>query len=370
MTVRGGSKIARALVALAVLGFTGAVVADEPVVHVYNWSDYISDDVVRAFQAETGIRVVYDVYDSNEVLEAKLLAGRSGYDVVFPSARPFAANHVAAGLYAPLDLAALPGRRHLDPAIMADLARIDTGNSHLVPYLWGSTGLGINEQAVRQALGPDAPLDSWSLLFDPDNARRLADCGIAVLDDEHEAVAAALLYLGRDPNANAPADLAAAHAALAAIRPRVRYFHSSKYLADLATGELCLALGYSGDVLQARERAAETGQPFTVRFVIPREGALRAVDVAAIPADAPHPRAAHVLLEYLLRPAVAAAITNAVAYPNANRDATALVDARLRDDPSVYPPPEVAARLVSAATLDLAAMRARLRAWQRLKAGR
>lgn len=363
------SRFARALLALALLAGAAAAADDAQVVHVYNWSDYVSDDVVRAFEAETGIRVVYDVYDSNEVLEAKLLAGRSGYDLIFPSARPFAANHIAAGLYARLDLAALPNRRHLDPAVMADLATADPGNAHLVPYLWGSTGLGLNEPAVRQALGPDVPLDTWAVLFDPANARRLAGCGIALLDDEQEGHAAALLYLGRNPNSGAPEDLAAAQQALAAIRPYVRYFHSSKYLADLAGGEICVALGYSGDVLQARARARETDQPFAVRYVIPREGALRAVDVAAIPADAPHPRAAHRLLDYLMRPAVAAAITNAVAYPNANTAATALVDPALRDDPGIYPPPDVAARLVAAATLDPAATRARLRAWQRLKAG-
>lgn len=342
---------------------------EQNVVHVFNWSDYVAPDTIAGFEEESGIRVVYDVYDSNEMLEARLIAGASGYDVVFPSARPYAQRHIAAGLYRELDRALLPQHANLDPAILRSLEDVDPGNARVVPYLWGTTGLGYNVAKVRERLG-DVPVDSWSALFDPANAAKLADCGIALLDDEQEGFAAALIHLGRDPNAEGGDGIAAVQQAYAAIAPHIRYFNSSKYLDDLANGEVCLVLGYSGDVLQARDRAVEAGNGVDVAYAIPKEGALRAIDVAAIPAEAPHPRNAHAFVDWLMRPEVIAKITGHVGYPNANPKGTALVDPDVRDDPSIHPPAEVAARLVDARTLSEAESRARVRAWTSIKSGR
>ncbi|MCB1801818.1 MAG: polyamine ABC transporter substrate-binding protein [Gammaproteobacteria bacterium] len=344
--------------------------AEEAVLNVYNWSDYIADEVLTEFQAETGIKVVYDVYDSNEVLEAKLLAGRSGYDLVFPTARPFAQRHVKAGIYQPLDRSKLTGYGNLDPIILRGLADIDAGNAHLVPYMWGTTSLGRNVAKVSQRLGADAPVDSWSLIFDPANAERLADCGISMLDDPTEAFSAALVYLGRDPNSIAKADLDAATELLQKVRPYIRYFHSSQYINDLANGDLCVAHGYSGDILQARDRAKEAGNGVEVALAIPREGAVLAIDVMAIPADAKHVDNAHRFIDFLLRPEVIAKITDYVSFANPNPPSLPLLDPEVRNNPGIFPPVEVQERLVSPAELDPGAQRARTRAWTRIKAGR
>ena len=342
---------------------------EEKVVHVYNWSDYVAPDTIAEFERDSGIRVVYDVYDSNEILEAKLMAGSSGYDVVFPSARPYAQRHIGSGLYRKLDRSLLPNHAHLQLSILSALEDIDPDNERLVPYLWGTTGLGYNVAKLRERLG-DMPLDSWALLFDPAIAAKLADCGIALLDDEQEGFAAALIHLGRDPNAGGGDGIEAVRALYAAIVPHVRYFNSSKYIDDLANGEVCLVLGYSGDVLQARERAAEAANGVEIAYAVPKQGALRAIDVAAVPVDAPHVRNAHAFLDYLMRPAVIAKITNHVAYPNANADSTALLAPAIRDDPAIHPPAEVLARLVDARSLPDEESRARVRAWTAIKSGR
>lgn len=342
----------------------------EKVVNVYNWSDYVADDTLEHFQKSTGIRAVYDVYDGNEILEAKLMARNSGYDVVFPSARPFAERHVAAGIYQPLDLSKLPNWSNLDPKVMAGLASIDPDNRHLVPYMWGTTGLGINLTKVREALGDDAPLDSWSLLFDPANAEKLARCGIAVLDDDQETFGAALIYLGRDPNAQAEDESQAVAGVFAKIRPHLRYFHSSKYIDGLANGDLCLAMGYSGDVFQARDRAAEAENGVEIAYVIPKEGALRWVDVMAVPADAPHPEQAHAFINYLLTPEVIARVSDYVAYANPNPAARALMDQGIAGDPGIYPPDEVMAKLIDPRTLPSDQQRTRVRTWTAIKTGR
>jgi putrescine transport system substrate-binding protein len=348
---------------------TSAGPASGRVLHVYNWSDYIADDTIARFQNETGVRVIYDVYDSNEMLEAKLMAGKSGYDLVFPSARPHAQRHVEAGIYQPLQKELLGNLHQLDPSIMAGLTDVDPGNRHVLPYLWGTTGLGINVERVRAALGDDAVLDSWQLLFDPPTAAKLADCGIAVLDDPQDAVGAALLALGRDPNGSSEDDLQQAQASFDAIRPHIRYFHSSRYVDDLADGSLCLAMGYSGDVHQARERAAGAGNGVEIAYVIPHEGALRWVDVMAIPNDAPHPDAAHQFIDFLLRPDTIAAISDQVAFANPNLAARELVDPEVAADPGVYPPDAVMAKLVDPASLPDESQRARLRAWTRIRTG-
>jgi putrescine transport system substrate-binding protein len=334
----------RAALASLLLG-TAAVAAADDTVHVYNWNDYFAEDTLSGFREATGIRPVLDLYDANEVLEAKLLAGSSGYDVVFPTARPFAARHIAAGLYLPLDKSKLPGLEELDPAIMQSLAKIDPDNAHVVPYMWGTSGLGLNVGKVRAALGADAPLDTWALVFDPAQSAKLKDCGISLLDDPTEVFSAALAYLGKDPNSLDKADLEAATELLNKIHPNIRYFHSSQYQSDLANGDLCVAMGYSGDVLQAQSRAEEAGKGVEIAYAIPREGAALWTDVMAIPKDAPNPDAAHAFIAYLLQPQVIADVSDYVYYANPNLAATALVDTELREDPGIYPPPAVKARL-------------------------
>ena len=349
--------------------------AEEKVLNVYNWSDYVAPDTIAGFEAATGIRVNYDVYAENETLETKLTAGGSGYDVVFPSARPFAQRQIKAGLYAPLDKARLPNLRHLDPAIMEGLTDIDAGNAHVVPYMWGTTGLGINVDRVRAALGGNAPLDSWGLLFDPTNAAKLASCGIHVLDDDQEAFGAALIWLGRDPNAGAADEIDAVKQVYGAIRPYIRTFNNAEYKDALANGDACLVMGYSGDIGQARDVAAEAAEATgraapDIRYVIPKEGAIRWMDVVAIPKDARHPGNAHAFVDYLMQPDVIAGITDHVAYANANLAATGLVDPEIAADAGVYPPEDVRAKLVDPVSLPDDVQRQRVRAWTGIKSGR
>lgn len=363
----------RAGFALALALFAGIFVgvgarAQDKVVHVYNFTDYIADEALKSFTAETGIRVVYDVYDKNEILETKLLAGKSGYDVVFPSLKPFAERMLAAKLFRPLDKANLKNLGNLDPGIMRTMAGADPGNAHLVPYMWGTTGLGYNVAKVKAALGPSAPVDSWALLFDPENAKKLASCGISVLDDD-EALTAALIYLKRDPNSAKPEDLDAARDLFRKVRPYIKHIHSSLYLDALANGDICLAHGYSGDIIQARNRAAEAKNNVEVGYTVPKEGAVLWIDVMAIPGDAPHAEAAHAFVDYLMRPEIIAQISNKVSYANANAKATPLVDKDVREDPNVYLPEAAKANLVTLKVLGERERRARTRVWTRIKTG-
>ena len=359
-------KIPHLLLSLLMLVGATTAVAEQRV-HVYNWNDYFAEDTLSSFQEHSGIRPVLDLYDSNEVLEAKLLAGASGYDLVFPTAHPFAARHVKAGIYQPIDKSKLPGLAHIDPSILASLEKIDPGNAHLVPYLWGTTGIGLNPEKVRAALGDDAPLDTWALIFNPEYAAKLASCGISLLDDPTEVFAAALAYLGKHPNSQAPEDLEAAAELIKAARPYIRYFHSSQYISDLANGATCVAHGYSGDVLQARERADEADKGVTVAYRIPREGAVLWTDVMAIPKDAPNPDAALALMAYVLQPEVIADVSDYVYYANPNQAATPLIEAELRDDPGIYPSAEVRARLFTPEERSEREIRTLNRLWTRLK---
>lgn len=340
------------------------------VVHVYNWSDYIAADTLARFERVTGIKVVYDVYDSNETLEAKLMAGRSGYDVVFPSAHPFAQRQINAGLYRELDKSKLPNYKNLDPAVLKALEEIDPGNRHVVPYMWGTTGIGINVAKVAQVLGEPLPAASWALIFDPPVAQKLAACGISLLDDEQEGFGAALIYLGKNPNTTDPKDIEAAAAVLRQIRPYVRYFHNSQYINDLANGDICVAQGYSGDILQARDRAREAGNQVEIRYLIPQESALMWIDTMAIPADAPHPDHAHAFIDFLMRPEIIAEISNAISYANANAAATPLLDPAIRNDPGIYPPEEMKARFWLGGPVTEGFHRLRTRTWTRIKTGR
>jgi putrescine transport system substrate-binding protein len=359
-----------ALMLVAAIAVPALAASAEQTLHIYNWNDYFAEDTLADFEARTGIRPVLDVYDSNEVLEAKLLAGHSGYDVIFPTMRPFAARHIAAGLYRALDKDQLPGLSQLDPQIMTSLASADPGNAHVVPYMWGTTGLGINAEKVQAALGEETALDTWGLIFDPAKAEQLADCGISLLDDPAEVIPAALAYLGKDPNSLAEADLAAARELIEQIHPHIRYFHSSQYISDLANGDLCVAHGYSGDVLQAATRAEEAGSQAEIDYLIPREGAVLWTDVIAIPKDAPNPEAAHAFIAYLLDPEVIAKISNYVFYANPSLAATPLLDDALREDPGIYPPPAVRERLFVPAERSHRELRTLNRMWTRVKTRR
>ncbi|HWS40273.1 MAG TPA: polyamine ABC transporter substrate-binding protein [Arenimonas sp.] len=338
-------------------------------VFVYNWSDYIAEDTLANFEKETGIKVVYDVYDSNETLEAKLLAGSSGYDVVFPSARPFAEKQVQAGIFADLNKAELSNWKHNDAVILKSLSAIDQGNAKLVPYMWGTTGIGYNVKKVREILGPDAQLDSWSMIFDPAIAGKLAQCGIAVLDDPEDSFTSALLWKGMNPTVSDQASLEAIKSAYMATRQNIKYFNSSKYISDLASGDICVAMGYSGDVFQARDRADEAKNGVEIEFIIPKEGASRWVDVMAIPKDAPHPSNATKFINYLMKPEVAAGISNYVWYATPNTEAKKLLDPELAADQSVYPSSEVEAKLVDSPAFPQDIQRQRTRLWTTIKTG-
>nr|WP_256260838.1 polyamine ABC transporter substrate-binding protein [Shewanella sp. NIFS-20-20] len=347
---------------------SSAVVNAEEVVRVYNWSDYIAPGVLQDFEKETGIRVIYDVFDSNEVLEAKLLSGRSGYDLVAPT-NHFLAKQAQAGAFMPLDKSKLTNYAKLNPVLMQQLQSADPDNRYGVPYLWGTTGLGFNQDKVRAILGEDVKVDSFSMIFDPANAEKLAQCGISFLDSPDEMIPHALLYLGLDPNSTSKADYKKAGELLTSVRPYVRYFHSSKFVTDLANGDICMAFGFSGDIFQAAARADEADTGNNIEYVIPKEGANLWFDMLAIPADARNSDNAHQLLDYLMRPEVIAKISNYVAYANANVPAQALMDDDIKNNPAIYPPGEVMSKLFMNETRSLKAQRDMTRVWTRVKSG-
>jgi putrescine transport system substrate-binding protein len=319
------------------------VSTEEKVVNVFNWSDYIDPAMLEAFTAETGIKVNYDVFDSNEVLETKLLAGNTGYDVVVPSAS-FLERQIKAGVFAKLDRSKLSNWGNLDPEVLQRVALHDPGNEHSVNHMWGTDGIGYNEGKIK-AIDPNAPVDSWAIVFDPKWAAKFKDCGISVLDAPSELVGVALAYLGKDPNSQSEADLKAAEDLLMKIRPYIRMIHSSNYIDALANGEICLAVGWSGDVLQARDRAAEAGQGNVIKYSVPKEGTIIWFDMFAIPADAKHPDNAHAFINFMMRPDVAAKNSNFINYATGNSAALALTDDAVKNDPGIYPSAEVKAKL-------------------------
>ena len=338
--------------------------------NIYNWADYIDPYALTRFERETGTRVRYDVYDTLETLEGKLSAGRSGYDIVVPTSEPAFNRLVRAGALLPLNRALLPNAGNLDTVLMERIAAVDAGNRHGVIYLWGTVGLGVNVARIRE-LAPEAPLDSLDMLLNPEHARRIARCGIAIMDSAVDVLPSILRHLGRQPDSIAPADLEAAQRALMAIRPFLRSIPSPPALIDaMAAGEICLAFTYSGDVIQAGARAREARRAHTMTYVLPREGAQLWFDMLAIPADAPNPAAAHAFIDFVLQPDVMAGITRHVRYPNAIPASRALLPAEVRDDPSIFPPAEALARSFVAGTPAQAGERARARLWARFKAGR
>jgi putrescine transport system substrate-binding protein len=340
----------------------------EKVLNVYNWSDYIQPAVITDFTREYGIHVNYDVFDSNEILETKLLTGHTNYDIVVPSGA-FLERQLQADIYQKLDKSLLPNLRNVDPDVARAVALYDPGNQYSVDYMWITSGVGYNAAAIRARM-PDAPVDSWRMLFDPAVAARFEDCGIGILDAPSEVVATVLLYIGRNPNSNSPADLKAAEQVLHAMRPFVRYVDSSRYIDNLANGDICLAMGWSGDIKQAHDRAHEADKGVEVAYRIPREGAIANYDILAIPADAPHVRNAHLFINYLLRPDVAARNSNLIKYANAVSAGIQPLDPGVRSDPGVYPPPEVRARLTPERPRPADYQRLLTRMWTRFKTGK
>jgi putrescine transport system substrate-binding protein len=357
-----------AAVAAALIGPIPAS-PQERVVNVYNWSDYIDPQVLDDFTRETGIKVRYDTFDANETLETKLLAGKSGYDVVVPTGY-FLQRQIQAGIFQELDKSKLPHLVNVWPAIAERLAVYDPGNRYAVNYMWGTTGIGYNVKAVRERLGPDAVIDSWDVVFNPEKLAKFKDCGVHMLDSADDILPAALHRLGLDPNSTKPDDLERAAALMAAIRPNVRKFHSSEYLNALASGEICLVVGWSGDVKQAQRRAAEAKGGLEIGYAIPKEGAQMFFDNLAIPKDAPHPAEALAFIDYLLRPEVAAKNSNRVAYANGNLASQKFIDKKILDDPGIYPKPETMARLYTVSARSPQAQRLINRIWTRIKTGR
>jgi putrescine transport system substrate-binding protein len=339
----------------------------EKVLNVYNWSDYIDPAVIEDFQKETGITVKYDVFDSNEVLETKLLAGSTGYDIVVPSAS-FLERQIKAGVFQKLDRSKIPNLKNQDPVLTAQIARHDPGNEHSVNYLWGTSGVGYNEAKIKAAM-PDAPVDSFAMFFDPNVVSKFKDCGVSILDAPSEVVGAVLVYLGKEANSENPEDLAAAEKVLTSIRPYVKYINSSKYIEDLANGEICLAMGWSGDVLQARDRASEAGNDVVIKYLIPKEGAIMFFDMLAIPNDAKHVLNAHLFIDYLLRADVAARNTNFVNFANSNAASFELVNEDIRNDPGIYPAEAIKPKLVPDLAESAQFTRLLTRSWTRFKTG-
>ncbi|MEM6617022.1 MAG: polyamine ABC transporter substrate-binding protein [Pseudomonadota bacterium] len=360
-------RFALALMASTAL-VAGAATAQERVVNVYNWSDYIDEEILSEFTEATGIKVVYDVFDSNEVLETKLLAGSTGYDVVVPSGT-FLSRQIQAGVFSELDKAQLPNIGNMWDAVASRTEKYDPGNAFSINYMWGTTGIGYNVEKVTELLGEDAPVDSWDLVFDPANMEKLAGCGVHILDAPAEIIPAALNYIGEDPDSKDQDVLAKAEDVLMPIRPFVQKFHSSEYINALANGDICVAVGWSGDVLQARDRAAEADNGVTVEYAIPKEGALMWFDQMAIPADAKNIEEAHVFLNYIMDPQVMAKASNYVYYANGNSASKEFLNEDVIGDPAIYPSDEATEGLYTTTAWGPRDQRFVTRLWTKVKSG-
>ncbi|WP_263081835.1 polyamine ABC transporter substrate-binding protein [Endozoicomonas sp. Mp262] len=338
--------------------------------YFYNWSDYIAPNTIQDFEKKTGIKTTYDLYDSNEVLEGKLLSGKSGFDLVSPS-HDFYKTQIRAGVYSKLDKSQLPNLKNLDPALMKRISdSFDKDNQYGIPYLWGTTGIGYNKKAVEKALGKNAPVDSWALVFEPENMKKLQQCGVAFLDAPSEVLPSVMAYLGIPGDSLAIKDYKAAVNKIKTVSPYVSYFHSSKSITDLANGDICVAIGWSGDMLMARDRAREAKNNQDIRYSIPKEGAALWFDMLAIPADAPNKKAAHEMLNYLMEPKTIADISNYVAFANPTPVSKPYIDAEVVNDPGIYPTPATMDKLFVFKELPRRLKSYITREWTRLKTGR
>src|SRR5215475_76698 len=365
------TNVLRSVVALALglaLASTSAR-SEERVVNFYNWSNYMAPDVLENFTRETGIKVVYDTFDANETLETRLLPGKSGYDVVVPTAY-FLQRQITAHVFQKLDKSKLPNLANAWPVVVQRLATYGPGNLYAANYMWGTTGIGYNVKTVQKVLGPDAKIDSWDIVFKPENLAKFKDCGVHMLDSADDIFPAALGYLGRDPNSTKQADLEKAAELISKVRPYVRKFHSSEYLSALATGEICLVVGWSGDVMQARSRAAEAKGGVEIGFSIPKEGAQMFFDNLAIPKDARNVEGAHALIDYLQRPEIAARNTDFIAYANGNLASQKFIKQEILEDPAVYPDAATMRRLYTITAQDQKTLRLANRLWTRVKTGK
>ncbi len=350
------------------LTVSSACIAAEKIVHVYNWSDYIDSKALDEFTRETGIKVIYDTYDSNEILETKLLAGRTGYDVVVPSAT-FLQRQIQAGVYQPLDLNKLPNAEGLWSDVAKRLAAYDPGNRHAVTYMWFTTGIAFNAEKIRQRLGSRA-IDSWDFIFKPELLKRVADCGVYVLDSPEDLFSIALRYLGFNPDSKKPEDLRKAAGLLAQMRPNIKKFHSSEYINALANGDICMAVGWAGDSFQARSRAQEAKNGVDISYVIPKEGTLMSLDSFAIPKDAPHVAEAYAFIDFMLRPEIAARNSNVTNFANGVRDSKPFIEKSIVENPAIYPDEATMTRLFTVSPYDAQTQRLVTREWTRVKTGK
>ena len=366
-----GIRLASAMLGVAVIAAgMGSAHAQEPkILNIYNWSDYVSPDLISNFEKETGIKVRYDNFDNNEILHAKLVAGKTGYDIVVPSSN-WASLQLQGGIFQKLDKSKLPNLKNLDPAIQGQLATIDAGNSHLVNWLWGYTTIGINADKVKAALGSEPmPDDLWELAFNPKYASKLKSCGISMLDSGNEIVPAVLHYLGKDAFSTNKADYDAARATLKSVRPFVTLFSSSGYINNMASGSICLTVGWSGDINIARQRAIDgkTGQ--NIQALLPKKGGLLFFDVMAIPADAANPGNAHTFINYVMRPEVQASLTNTVFYANPNKEGMKFVKPELANNPSIFPSAAELQKMVPPKSLNSATRRLQTDVFRSFKTG-
>ncbi len=367
LVARAAAALAAALAAIAALSACGPGPGKGKELRVYNWADYIGKDTIANFEAATGIKVIYDTYDADETLEAKMMAGDAGYDVVSTSTDYFS-RQIKAGIYQPLDKSLLPNWKNLDPRVLAIEAQADPGNRHAVPYLRHVNGFAYNVALIRARMA-DAPVDSLDMIFEPQIIRRFADCGVTLLDSAEDVLQLALNYLHLDPNTSRPEDYRKAEQLVRAVRPYIKAFDSTEYLNGLINGEFCISMSWSGDYATSRARARAAGIDVPLAFTVPKEGANGSYDAWLIPADAPHPHAAHVFLNYMLDPRVIAAVTNDIHYANDNAAASAYVDPEILADPAVYLSPQVEARLYHSQEAGPALERLRTRTWMRIKTG-
>jgi putrescine transport system substrate-binding protein len=335
--------------------------------NLYIWSDYLAPNTLSDFEKQTGIKVHAAYFDTNETLETKLLAGSSGSDIVVPTASYFE-RQIKAGVYLTLDKSKLPNLKNMDPQLMSRVALHDPGNAHGIIYMWGTNGIGYNETMVRELM-PDAPLDSWRLVFDPAVASKVAKCGISVLDSPAEMMRAVLSYLGRDPNSQKPEDVTAVEETLLKIRPYIRNINSSEFIEALANGDLCIAVGYSGDVLQARDRAKDANKGIEIKYIVPKEGSILWFDMLAIPKDAPDPESAYAFMNYMMDPKVIADVSNVKRYANGNLASQPFLEQSVKDDPGIYPSPELRQKLAVQLADSPEQTRAITRIWQKFKTG-